>query len=249
MRSIDDYRALQRYIAAIAVDEIERRGIALETCAVLELGAGPGGYSQVLHERGGSLLASDIERDPLFTDRRIPFQEIDVLARFPLPAAAFDLVFCSNLIEHLARPSAMLAECFRVLRPGGRLYLSFPPFYSLLLIGGHQFKPFHLLGERLAVHMLNWRQGTDVRDYASCYGTFGLHPLTIRRVRDLIITAGFRIECVYTRASPINTATWPWILKDLLTWHVCFLARAPGSHDGYAEGSGPGERAPRSSGA
>ena len=43
---------------------------------------------------------------------------------------SFDVVFASNLLEHLERPaaSALLAEAKRVLRPGGRLILMQPNF-------------------------------------------------------------------------------------------------------------------------
>lgn len=119
----------------------------------------------------------------------------------------------------------MLAECRRVLRPGGVLYLSFPPFYSLCMIGGHQFKPFHLMGESIAIRLTNAVRGTAYRSYADCYGDYGLFPLKIGTVRGLIQTAGFNVEHVLTRASCVNTARLPGLVADLLTWHVCYLAR------------------------
>lgn len=53
---------------------------------------------------------------------------LDAARPFPLPAASFDHVFCEHLIEHLDRErgAAMLAECARVLRPGGRIRVSTP---------------------------------------------------------------------------------------------------------------------------
>jgi SAM-dependent methyltransferase len=38
----------------------------------------------------------------------------------------FDLVFCSQVLEHVARPWAVVQECSRVLRPGGVALLTAP---------------------------------------------------------------------------------------------------------------------------
>ena len=43
--------------------------------------------------------------------------------------AAFDTVIINDAMEHVAKPGAVLRECLRVLAPGGRIYLNFPPYY------------------------------------------------------------------------------------------------------------------------
>jgi len=42
----------------------------------------------------------------------------------PLPDCSADVVFSSQVMEHVADPSNYLSECARVLRPGGKLLLS-----------------------------------------------------------------------------------------------------------------------------
>jgi SAM-dependent methyltransferase len=42
----------------------------------------------------------------------------------PVPDASVDAVFSSQVLEHVADPALYLAECARILRPGGRLLLS-----------------------------------------------------------------------------------------------------------------------------
>jgi SAM-dependent methyltransferase len=227
LRTPADYRAFQNKLAELSVRQLERRGMCLGGQCVLELGAGEGGYSSVLKQRCATFLATDLRKAPFFAEQQIPFIQFDATQPFPLDDATFDLVWCSSVIEHVTEPGAMLAECRRVFRPGGMLYLSFPPFYSLAMVGGHQFKPFHLLGERYAIWMTNALRGTHYNSYADSFGDFGLVPLRIDMVEQLLMSAGFRPRQVFTRMSPVNTAHLPGILKDLLTWHVCFLAGCP----------------------
>jgi SAM-dependent methyltransferase len=40
--------------------------------------------------------------------------------------ATFDAVYASHVIEHVHSPFALLSECFRILKPGGRLVILTP---------------------------------------------------------------------------------------------------------------------------
>jgi len=42
----------------------------------------------------------------------------------------FDLILLTDVIEHLTDPGAALSECARVLRPGGKILVAFPPYLS-----------------------------------------------------------------------------------------------------------------------
>jgi ubiquinone/menaquinone biosynthesis C-methylase UbiE len=46
--------------------------------------------------------------------------------RYPFPDAAFDAAVCSDVIEHVQEPRALLSEIRRLLRPGGALVLTTP---------------------------------------------------------------------------------------------------------------------------
>jgi predicted SAM-dependent methyltransferase len=64
------------------------------------------------------------DRDPDTADAAY----LDATHRFPLPDAAVDYVYSEHTIEHLSYDQgvAMLRECHRVLRPGGRIRLATP---------------------------------------------------------------------------------------------------------------------------
>jgi ubiquinone/menaquinone biosynthesis C-methylase UbiE len=67
-------------------------------------------------------------------------EELDLvcdITAIPEPAASFDAVLCTEVLEHVPNPVAALAELSRLVRTGGHLVLT-APFCSLT-----HFAPFH----------------------------------------------------------------------------------------------------------
>ena len=96
---------------------------------VLELGAGWCDFANTVTAR--RVVAMDLDSVVLRAAAAHVQGEVGDctdLSRFE--SASFDVVFASNLLEHLDRPAAglLLAEAARVLRPGGRLLLLQPNF-------------------------------------------------------------------------------------------------------------------------
>lgn len=58
----------------------------------------------------------------------------------PVEAASFDVILCTEVLEHVPDPAAVVREFARVLKPGGRVILTAP-----LGSGLHQ-EPFHFYG-------------------------------------------------------------------------------------------------------
>ncbi len=50
------------------------------------------------------------------------------IAALPFPEGTFDLVICSEVLEHVPNHRAAFAELVRVLKPGGRLVVSVPRY-------------------------------------------------------------------------------------------------------------------------
>lgn len=223
-QSVAHYDEFQRFMARGVLRHLEARGVSVRGRRVLDMGAAWGAYGQVMYDAGAQVTFLDLTvEDPIPTERRRAFVAADA-TRMPWPANHFDVVFCASLIEHVPDAAALLGEMYRVMKPGGAGYVGFPPFYSP--VGGHQFKPYHLLGERLAVRL----KGGAVRSYATSHERGGLYRRTIRGVRRQIKGAGFEIEDVSTRFTRLNVARLPW-LGELLTWYVQFLVRKPGAGD------------------
>lgn len=50
-------------------------------------------------------------------------------AHLPFADGSIDTMIMNDAMEHVDEPEAVLRECRRVLRPGGRLYVNFPPYH------------------------------------------------------------------------------------------------------------------------
>ena len=51
------------------------------------------------------------------------------LAAIPVDDGRFDAVVCTQVLEHVPEPQTVLQELHRVLKPGGKLFLTVPLFY------------------------------------------------------------------------------------------------------------------------
>lgn len=104
----------------------------------LEVGPGAGGYLPVLASNATEVVAADIEDAYLDQARRrvesIPSLTCikDDITATKLPPDSFNLILCTEVIEHIANSEAALAGLHRILLPGGTLILSTPQRYSPL---------------------------------------------------------------------------------------------------------------------
>lgn len=111
----------------------EFRGWIAETASphgdCLELGAGPGGKtSRFLGAHFAAVDGLDIDED-VRANRSLRTAYVYDGKRFPLADEAYDYLVADWVLEHVQRPQRLLAEAFRVLKPGGRFYFRTPNFW------------------------------------------------------------------------------------------------------------------------
>ncbi len=64
------------------------------------------------------------------------YKGVDLVANaeeLPLPTGSVDAIICESLLEHVPRPQKIVDEMYRVLKPGGGLYIVIPfvyPFHA-----------------------------------------------------------------------------------------------------------------------
>ena len=89
-----------------------------EPVKILEIDAGAGWQARCLSEVGYSVEAIDIAQSEYYGARVWPVRQYDG-AHIPFPDQYFDIVYSSNVLEHIPQLSEFQKEMQRVLRPNG----------------------------------------------------------------------------------------------------------------------------------
>jgi len=122
-------RLFREHIADYAIRDALLRHAEAFRGRLLDVGCGDRRYEPVFRQRVSSWTALDW---PVSFDGRGGRPDIvaDAL-RLPITDASFDTVLCTQVLEHVPEPQRLLAEAFRVLRPGGQLVLTAPQYNAL----------------------------------------------------------------------------------------------------------------------
>lgn len=114
----------------------------------LEVGPGSGVYLPRLASLYTEVVASDIERaylehvEGLATNHPNLVLAVDDVNRTGLEPGSFDLVLCSEVIEHINDSQSALVSMRRLLREGGKLLMTTPQRWSPLeVLGRVAFAP------------------------------------------------------------------------------------------------------------
>ena len=141
---------------------------------ILDAGCGTGWFSRAAMERGADFVVSlDIGMNLLkMTDRKCRSRKVcsDVL-HLPFPAGSFDIVICSEVIEHTPEPGAAFRELARVLKRGGILVLTVPNrfwHWAVRFANRFRLRPYEGLE--------NWCRRQDIRAWC------GEHRIAIEKL-------------------------------------------------------------------
>jgi SAM-dependent methyltransferase len=132
---------------ALAPPDLELRRGFLRTGVragdrVLDLGCGEGTFITELEAAGaGTVTGADVAEAALDRARAhhpgIAFQRVPFDGPLPFADGSFDLVWASEVIEHVGDTAQWLSEVRRALAPGGRLLVTTPNHGRLrLLVSG-----------------------------------------------------------------------------------------------------------------
>ena len=142
----------------------------LAGAAVLDVGCGGGLLSEALAQAGARVTAIDLAPNLLKVARlhglesgiKVDYREVaaetfaDMMFEAGTPAS-FDAITCMEMLEHVPEPALVIDACARLLKPGGRLFLSTlnrtPAAFALAIVGAeylagmlpkgtHQYRDF-----------------------------------------------------------------------------------------------------------
>lgn len=170
----------------------------IEGRTVLDFGCGAGDEVIEMARRGAARVIGLDIRDKALSVAREAAARAGVADRTAFVLAAsepVDVVVSVDAFEHFENPRAILETMKGLLKPDGRVLISFgPPWYHPL--GGHTFSVFpwaHLLFTEKA--LIRWRSEFK-HDGATRFGEVegGLNQMTVRRFCRLVRESGMQIE-------------------------------------------------------
>ncbi|MDR2838669.1 MAG: bifunctional 2-polyprenyl-6-hydroxyphenol methylase/3-demethylubiquinol 3-O-methyltransferase UbiG [Azonexus sp.] len=113
----------------------------------LDVGCGGGLLSEGMAARGASVIGIDLSDKPLGVARlhllesglQVDYRKIAVEQLAADMPAAFDVVTCLEMLEHVPDPPSVVAACARLVKPGGQVFFSTlnrnPKAYLFAVVG------------------------------------------------------------------------------------------------------------------
>lgn len=106
--------------------------VPLRGARALDVGCGGGLLSEGLARAGADVVGIDLAPSVLDVARlhlfesnvRVDYREVSAEALAAEMPSAFDVVTCLEMLEHVPDPASVIEACARLLKPGGRLFLS-----------------------------------------------------------------------------------------------------------------------------
>ena len=98
--------------------------------SIMDAPAGKGTLSAELVQIGFQVTACDLHPERIAVPG-IRCERVDLSEPFPFTAEQFDGIACLEGIEHLEDQYRFMRECWRVLRPGGKILITTPNILSL----------------------------------------------------------------------------------------------------------------------
>jgi ubiquinone/menaquinone biosynthesis C-methylase UbiE len=148
---------------------------------VLDLGCGAGEFTRVAADAGTTVTGSDIAQAAISRARQrhpdLDFRPMPIDGALPFADNEFDLVWASEVIEHVTDTARWLSEVRRVLKPRGRLVVTTPNHgRARLLVAG-------------------------IERYSEPLGDH-LHLYTARSLRQLLGDFGFTVTALRATGGP-----------------------------------------------
>jgi SAM-dependent methyltransferase len=207
---------------------------------VLDAGAGEGSFPGA--EFCCRWLALD--DDPATFTTAVRYHRVSARGhQLPIRDASIDLLICHHALEHLAPLDEVLSEMARVLKPGGRCYISVPngfglcdAVYRLVFLGGGHINRFarndlvSMVEQRLDLRLVSWHKLYSSFVYMRKLMEL-LETPPANLPRRLFVISRLPLSCVgfAQRALYVGTRILDrWLGTDLAVYGWAFFFEKPG---------------------
>jgi SAM-dependent methyltransferase len=144
----------------------------------LDLGCGAGDFTAAMAEAGARAIGVEVAQAAVERARGrhpgLDFRLVPIEGPLPLEDSSFDVVWASEVIEHVDDTARWLSEVRRVLAPGGRLLVTTPSHGRLRVALGGVERFSEPLGDHLHLYT-----GNSLR---SLLAEFGFDEIRVRGV-------------------------------------------------------------------
>lgn len=210
---------------------------------VLDIGCGAGGKS-LYYLSLGAKSVTGVDVVEKYKNEAYALQEelgltgftfcVEDASKMSFPDNSFDTIIMNDAMEHVAKPDEVLNEIYRVLKPGGKLYVNFPPynhpfgahlsdvigipwvhlfFSDKTLIKGYKELVKNLPDgkERISFRISTDKNGEEYFSY--------INKMTIKRFKNYVKDTPFKLE--YYSEIPLRSFLKP--LSGLKITKDCFV--------------------------
>lgn len=195
----------------------------LDGAWVLDVGGGPGYFAAAFAAEGARYTALDADLGELSgLGEPQPGTVLGSGMQLPFADCSFDVVYSSNVLEHVSDPWKMADEMVRVARPGALVFISYTLWWGPW--GGHETAPWHYLGGQRAARRYTRRQGHPPKNV---FGTSLFAVTAAEGIRWARRQLGFDLVEVIPRYLP----RWSWwvlrvpVLREVVTWNLAIVVR------------------------
>jgi SAM-dependent methyltransferase len=125
LTNADKYDAYRSRLVPHIVGAARRLGLDISGKTLLDLGCGDGAITREYLKHGSErVIGIDVDAREIGRARAnacAPGLDFQVCSggTFPLESSSIDAIVSHDVFEHISDPSSTLAECYRVLKPGG----------------------------------------------------------------------------------------------------------------------------------
>lgn len=193
--------------------------LSLSNAIILDAGCGTGFAANTL-KSAGTIIGLDVSREALIPGNKNEIPCVGSISAIPFEDNTFDLAVALDVLEHLEHESKALLEVYRVIRPGGYLFVTVPACRRLW--SGHDIALGHF--RRYSVRELNGlliKAGFRVRNLS--YAVAGVFPVAaVYRMLRPKPNCGDAESDLFMIPRPLNSLLCCLMrIESWLAWRMC----------------------------